>query len=92
MFRTLKTASVVLALSAVALTASAATGERQVPLSHGGTLHIYPNGKMAMENQYGHVVQLQEGQTVQAQDGSSITTHGNEEARLSFEQHLNQHR
>ena len=47
---------------------------------------------MAMENQYGHVVQLQEGQTVQAQDGSSITTHGNEEARLSFEQHLNQHR
>ncbi len=112
MFHSLKTTALVLALSATAVAASAATtaapsslpgsansavlkqlgSDKLVPLANGSILHVFPSGKMAMENQYGHIVQLKEGQVLQAKDGTTIKAHGDEEARLAFEKEQQQHR
>ncbi len=83
-------------LSTLVLGASAATmgstsgntpdqfGQIQtVALSDGGTLHIFQNGKMALENKFGNVGELQAGQQLQTRDGRTLTASGNETARLA---------
>lgn len=65
---------------------------QSVSLNDGSSLHIFGNGKMALENRFGQVAQLQPGQKLQAQDGRTITANGNETARLSQLLHEANHR
>jgi secreted PhoX family phosphatase len=105
----IKTAAIVAALSATALSASAASMQsglataadhfrpisnqtsQVVALKDGSTLHKYEDGKMAVENPYGHPVLVKEGQVLKAADGSSITMVGDEVARLSAELYSKSH-
>ena len=66
--------------------------EKTVALQDGSTLHVYSDGKMAMENQLGHAVLMAEGQVMQAKDGSAISMRGDEVARLADEIDAQNHR
>jgi hypothetical protein len=82
-----KLSILVLSLAAVApaFATDAARLEAQqvVALQNGETLYIFKDGKMANENKFGRPVYLSSGEVVQTADGKSITTMGNEVARLS---------
>ena len=66
--------------------------EKTIALQDGSTLHVYSDGKMAMENQFGHAVMMADGQTMQAKDGSTIAMRGDEVARLAGEIRAQNHR
>lgn len=66
--------------------------EKTVALQDGSTLHIYSDGKMAMESPFGHAVVMTEGQAMQAKDGSTIYMNGDEVARLAGEIRAQNHR
>ena len=82
-----KLSILVLSLAAVApaFATDAARLEAQqvVALQNGETLYIFKDGKMAKENKFGRPVYLSSGEVVQTADGKSITTMGNETARLN---------
>jgi len=67
-------------------------GEKTLALQGGSTLHIYNDGKMAMESLYGRAVMASDGQVLHALDGTSITMKGDEVARLSNEIRMRNHR
>ena len=48
----------------------------------GSTLHVFPDGKMAMEDRFGHTVNMQPGTAMQTKDGKTIIMNGNETMRL----------
>lgn len=66
--------------------------EKTVALQDGSTLHVYSDGKMAMENQFGNAVMMADGQAMQAKDGSIISMKGDEVARLDGEIRAQHHR
>lgn len=66
--------------------------EKTVALQDDSTLHVYSDGKMAMENQFGHAVVMADGQAMQAKDGSTISMRGDEVARLAGEIRAQTHR
>jgi len=80
-------ASSTIALSAFA--ADATQVEKSIQLKDGSTVHIFADGKMAMEDQYGRAVYMNQGQVMQTRDGKQITMNGNEVARL--DQLLSEH-
>ncbi len=47
-------------------------------LKDGGTVHIFPDGKMGMEDRFGRPYSMDDGQPMQAADGSTIIMKGNE--------------
>ena len=63
--------------------------EKSIQLKDGSTVHIFADGKMAMEDQYGRAVYMNQGQVMQTRDGKQITMNGNEVARL--DQLLSEH-
>ncbi|WP_114968063.1 CopK family periplasmic copper-binding protein [Rhodoferax ferrireducens] len=69
------------ALSALALDQGGIV--KSVPLKDGSTVHQFKDGKMAMENKYGHATRMQEGMSMETTDGKSITMNGDEVAKLS---------
>lgn len=69
------------ALSALALDQGSIV--KSVPLKDGSTVHQFKDGKMAMENKYGHATRMQEGMSMETTDGKSITMNGDEVAKLS---------
>ena len=81
---------IILVLSAITLTPVLATDAAQseakqiVALQNGETLYIFKDGLMAKEDKWGRAVLLRKGEAVQTADGKTITTMGNESARLSF--------
>ncbi len=56
--------------------------EKTVELKDGSTVHVFKDGRMAMETRFGQVTRMQEGQVMEAKDGSNITMVGDEVARL----------
>lgn len=56
---------------------------KSTQLKDGSTVHQFKDGKMAMENQFGKAVRMQEGTTMEMADGQSITMKGDEVAKLS---------
>jgi len=64
-----------------------AQGEQLVALQDGGTLHIYKDGSMAEENEYGRPIIVPPGQMLLEENGSAIVMNGDAVARLSLEQH-----
>lgn len=56
--------------------------EKVIEMKDGSTLYVFKDGKMAMENQYGRAVSMQEGQAMQTKDGHEIIMVGNQVALL----------
>ena len=73
-------ASSMIAVSAFA--ADANRVEKSVQLKDGSTVHVFADGKMAMENQYGRAVYMEPGHVMQSKGGKQIAMSGNEIARL----------
>lgn len=75
----------IIALTGIATGAFAAHTsdvEKAIPLKDGSTVHIFRDGKMAMENKYGNAVRMKEGEVMVAEDGRKIVMRGDEVARL----------
>ena len=81
-------ASSMIALSAFAVDANQV--EKSIQLKDGSTVHVFADGKMAMENNVGRAVYMEPGHVMQAKDGRQIVMNGNEVARL--EQLINKDR
>ena len=56
--------------------------EKLIQLTDGSTVHVFADGKMAMESQFGRAVYMEPGHAMQTKDGKQITMNGNEVARL----------
>jgi hypothetical protein len=67
---------------AFAMDAAQSEAKQVVALQNGETLYVFKDGLMAKENKFGRAVHLRKGEVVQTADGKSITTTGNEVARL----------
>ena len=57
--------------------------EKSVQLKDGSTVHVFKDGKMAMEDKLGRPFRMKAGEMMQTADGQSIAMKGNEVARLS---------
>ena len=62
--------------------------EKSIQLKDGSTVHIFKDGKMAMENQFGRPFRMKEGVVMDTTDGKSMTMKGDEVARLSNAQRV----
>lgn len=56
--------------------------DKSVALRDGSTVYIFKDGKMAMADNFGRVVSMNQGHAMQTGDGQSIVMAGNETARL----------
>ncbi len=84
----LKKILVVVAMSAVAVTAFANDYARReakqvVELKDGSTVYVFDSGKMAMESKYGRAVRMDPDMVMETKDGQKIAMVGDEVARLS---------
>ncbi|WP_075791976.1 CopK family periplasmic copper-binding protein [Massilia putida] len=76
-------ATAVLATVSATVFAFGLDGVKQsIPLKEGSTVHVFENGKMAMEDKFGRAVYMADGEVMETNDGQKITMHGNEVARL----------
>ena len=81
----LKKIAVAAAVGLFALSANAADSdkpEKSIVLKDGSTVHMYKDGKMAMESKHGRPQHMKEGQVMEAKDGQKIMMKGNEIWRL----------
>mgnify|MGYP003576697262 CR=1 FL=1 len=76
-------------VSAILATASAMSfaldlGEvkQSIPLKDGATVHLFADGKMAMEDKYGRAVFMADGHMMETSQGEKFIMRGNEVARL----------
>ncbi|MBA4260713.1 MAG: copper resistance protein CopK [Comamonadaceae bacterium] len=67
---------------AIATDAARSAAEQVIALQNGEALYVFKDGLMAKESKFGGVIHLSKGEVVQTADGKSITTAGNEVARL----------
>ena len=74
-------ASSVISLSAFAVDANQVA--TSIQLNNGAMVHVFTDGKMAMQDQFGRAVYMEPGQSMQAKDGKQIVMRGNEVARLN---------
>lgn len=58
--------------------------EQSIPLKGGATMHLFGDGKMAMEDRYGHATSMANGEVMETSDGRQIIMRGNEVARLAL--------
>lgn len=56
--------------------------EKSIALKDGSTVHIYKDGKMAMESKHGRPQHMKDGQVMETKDGQKIMMKGNEIWRL----------
>ena len=56
--------------------------EKSIELTDGSTVHVFADGKMAMEDKFGRAAYMEPGHAMQARDGKTIDMNGNEVARL----------
>jgi hypothetical protein len=56
--------------------------EKLIQLKDASTLHVYADGKMAMEDNFGRAAYMAPGHAMQTTDGKTIVMNGNEVARL----------
>lgn len=68
---------------AFAMDAARSEAKQVIALQNSETLYVFKDGLMAKENKFGRAVYLGNGEVVQTADGKSITTTGNEVARLN---------
>jgi len=71
-------------MSATVFAFGSADMKQSIPLRDGTTLHVFADGKMAMEDKVGRAVFMAPGEVMEASDGQKITMRGNEVARLDL--------
>lgn len=84
----LKKIAVAIAGSVVALSVLAADPSgivKSIDLTDGATVHVFRDGKMAMENEMGQITSMREGHQMNARNGEKIIMRGNETERLHME-------
>lgn len=59
----------------------------QYPLKNGSTLYIFKDGKMAMEDEKGHIVRMKAGEVMETKDGQKLLMVGDEVYRLESKYH-----
>lgn len=79
--------TLVVALSALSLSALAADAVRgelkqSIELKDGSVLHIFKDGKMAMEDKAGRAMRMKRDTVMETKDGQRIIMHGDEVMRL----------
>lgn len=75
-------------IATAAISVNAAEQAQQViELQDGAKLHIYKNGKMAMEDKFGRAVGMKEGEVMVTKDGKRIVMRGNEVFYLDAQLH-----
>jgi len=85
----LKKTLLVVILSALTTAAFAAEAEARsaakqvIDLRDGSIDYVFPNGKMAVENKFGHAVVVKPGTILQTADGGTITMVGDEVGHLN---------
>lgn len=82
----LKKFALAVGMSVVTLSAFAFSNDpivKSVELKDGATVHVFRDGKMAMEGVYGRVESMADGHVMEAKNGDKIVMKGNETARLS---------
>src|ERR1035437_5434617 len=85
----LKKMLVVVAMSAVAVTAFASDyaanreAKQAINLKDGSIVYVFDGGKMAMESKFGRATRMAPGTTMEAKDGQKVAMVGDEVARLS---------
>ena len=75
-------ATFIAAMSLNVLAVDTSNVVKSYELKDGSKLHIFKDGKMAMENKYGKAVSMHEGKVMETKDGSKILMKGNEVFRL----------
>lgn len=84
----LKRTLMVVALSALSAIAVAdgfdarTAAQRIIPLEDGGTVYVFEDGRMALENKYGIATYTSPGTPLRAKDGTEFNMIGNDVARL----------
>ena len=58
--------------------------KQSIPLKDGSTVHVFENGKMAMEDALGRARYMSDGEVMETSDGQKIIMRGNEVARLDM--------
>lgn len=58
------------------------TVEKSYDLKDGSTLHVFRDGKMAMEDKFGRAFSMDQGHQMETRDGNKIAMQGNEVWRL----------
>ena len=56
--------------------------EKSTQLTDGSTVHVFADGKMAMEDRFGRAAYMEPGHAMQTRDGKTVVMNGNEVARL----------
>ena len=64
--------------------------EKSIQLTDGSTVHVFADGKMAMEDKFGRAAYMEPGHAMQSRDGKTVVMNGNEVAR--FDQLLGNNR
>jgi len=82
MYHKLALATLFIGVSLFSFAADMSDIVKSYALSDGATVHVFKDGKMAMENPFGRAVSVKEGQVLEAKDGTRITIKGNEVFRL----------
>ena len=77
---------IILVTMSAGLVASAYAGgnaaaERSHALKDGSTVHVFADGKMGMEDQFGRSYSMPHGHAMEAADGKTVIMQGNEVAR-----------
>lgn len=97
MNRTIVTLAAALCLGAATAPALAhdrltLSGAQAIKLKDGGVLHMFPDGKMALEDKWGRATSMKLGTVLETADGRRISATSNEVAlldRLFSEGHRN---
>ncbi|MFA7281238.1 MAG: periplasmic Cu(I)/Cu(II)-binding protein CopK [Sterolibacterium sp.] len=57
--------------------------QKSVQLKDGSIVHVFKDGKMAMEDKYGRAVRMEPGHVMEAKNGEKIKMQGDEVGRLA---------
>lgn len=72
------------ALPVLAGDAVSREARQTIVLKDGSTLYVLKDGKMSMENKYGHPMRMKAGQVMEAKDGQRLIMVGDEVMRLQM--------
>ncbi|MEO8837521.1 MAG: CopK family periplasmic copper-binding protein, partial [Herbaspirillum sp.] len=70
------------AASSFANDAARAEAKQAIDLKDGSTVYVFKDGKMAMEDTYGHATRMPQNTTMETKDGQKVLMQGDEVMRL----------
>ncbi|MCX7169838.1 MAG: CopK family periplasmic copper-binding protein [Proteobacteria bacterium] len=83
MFKKILLAAAICTITVSAFASGNDQAQRSVQLKDGSIVHIFKDGKMAMEDNYGRAVRMAPGHVMEAKNGEKIKMQGDEVGRLA---------